>query len=196
MKKSQLFMIVGSLLLLSLFIFPLWNITLEAPQYPDSIGMNIHINRFEDNMPNDIKNINIMNHYVGMEDIPEVIPEFAIFPKVVIGMAILGVIFGFFGKKKMYVAWFTLMIILGSIGMYDFYMWEYEYGHNLKETAAIKFTDEEGNPMSYQPPLIGSKMILNFKAISMPRFGAYLMFAGMFMTLIAFVMAKKEESST
>ncbi len=73
-----------------------------------------------------------MNHYVGMEDIPEVIPEFSIFPKVVIGMSILGAIFGFIGKKKMYVAWFTLMIILGTIGMYDFYMWEYEYGHNLR----------------------------------------------------------------
>ncbi|MCP4457364.1 MAG: hypothetical protein GY816_04965 [Cytophagales bacterium] len=194
MRKSQLLMFVGSLLLLSLFVFPLWNITLEAPQYPEAIGMDIYINKFVDKNPNDIKNINIMNHYVGMEDIPEQIPEFEIFPSVVIGMAAIGAIFGFIGKKKLFVAWFTVMIILGSIGMYDFYMWEYEYGHNLKETAAIKFTDEDGEPMSYQPPLIGSKMILNFKAISMPRLGAYLMFVGMSMTLAAFVIEKKEDS--
>jgi len=194
MRKSQLFMIVGSALLFSLFIFPLWNITLEAPQYPDAIGMDIYINKFADQNPNDIKNINIMNHYVGMKDIPEQIPEFEIFPAIVIGMAVLGVIIGFVGKKKLYVTWFALMIVFGSLGMYDFYQWEYEYGHNLKENAAIQFTDEEGEPMSYQPPLIGSKMILNFKAISMPRLGAYLMFAGMFMTLIAFMLAKKEEA--
>lgn len=192
MRKSKLLMIIGALLLLGLFFLPLWNITLEAPQYPDAIGMDIHIDRFEDAHPNDIKNINIMNHYVGMEDIPETIPEFSIFPKVILGMVILGVLIGLTGKRKLYAAWFVIMIILGIIGMYDFYQWEYDYGHNLKETAAIKFTTPDGEPMAYQPPLIGSKMILNFKAISMPRLGAYLMFLGMGLSLVAFRQDKKE----
>lgn len=192
MKKSKVYMVVGSLLLGGLFFWPMWNITLEAPQYPDPIGMGIYINRFEDAEPNDIKNINIMNHYVGMKDIPESIPEFEIFPYVAIGMMILGVLFGLIGNSKLYMVWFILMVVLGSIAMYDFYLWEYEYGHDLKETAAIKFTDENGEPMVYQPPLIGSKMILNFKAISMPRLGAYCMFLGMTLSLMAFYTAKKE----
>lgn len=195
MKKSKLLMIVGALLLLGLFFQPLWNITLEAPQYPDAIGMDIYIDRFEDANPNDIKNINIMNHYVGMEDIPETIPEFSIFPKVILGMAALGVIFGFIGNRKLYTTWFVIMIILGSIGMYDFYQWEYDYGHNLKETAAIKFTTPDGEPMAYQPPLIGSKMILNFKAISMPRMGAYMMFLGMGLSVAASFQHKKENGN-
>lgn len=195
MKKSKLLMMLGALLLLPLFVLPLWNITLEAPQYPDNIGMDIYINKFKDAQPNDIKNINIMNHYVGMEDIPESIPEFAIFPKVILGMAILGVIIGLIGKRKLFLVWFFIMIVLGTIGMYDFYQWEYEYGHNLKETAAIKFTTPDGEPMAYQPPLIGSKMILNFKAISMPRAGAYLMFLGMALTVLAFYQSKKEENN-
>jgi hypothetical protein len=157
--------------------------------------MDIYVNRFEDAEPNDIKNINIMNHYVGMDDIPETIPEFEIFPMVVGGMALLGVIIGLIGKRKLYMAWFAAMIVLGSIGMYDFYSWEYEYGHNLKQNAPIKFTTPDGEPMAYQPPLIGSKMILNFNAISMPRAGAYLMFLGMGLTVVAFVIAKKEESN-
>lgn len=193
MKKSKLLMVLGALLLLPLFVLPLWNITLEAPQYPDNIGMDIFINKFKDAQPNDIKNINIMNHYVGMEDIPETIPEFDIFPKVILGMAILGLIIGLIGKRKLFLLWFFIMIVLGTIGMYDFYQWEYEYGHNLKETAAIKFTTPDGEPMAYQPPLIGSKMILNFKAISMPRAGAYLMFLGMALTVLAFYQSKKEE---
>ncbi|GAB4230100.1 MAG: hypothetical protein Tsb0034_01870 [Ekhidna sp.] len=192
MKKSQILMVLGALLMAGLFLWPLWNITLEAPQYPDPIGMDIHINRFEDANPNDIKNINIMNHYVGMKDIPETIPEFEIFPYVAIGMIVLGVIIGFIGKPKLYVVWFALMLVLGSLAMYDFYLWEYEYGHDLKENAAIKFTDEKGEPMAYQPPLIGSKMILNFKAISMPRLGAYSMFLGMGLSLAAFYKSKKE----
>lgn len=185
-------MIVGALLLTALFFLPLWNITLEAPQYPDSIGMDIHISKFEDANPNDIKNMNIMNHYVGMEDIPESIPEFEIFPYFVVGMAVLGVIFGFIGNRKLYLVWFALMIVFGSIAMYDFYLWEYDYGHNLKETAAIKFTDKDGEPMAYQPPLLGNKMILNFKAKSWPRSGAYLMFLGIALSVVAFYKDKKE----
>ena len=185
-------MLIGAVLLGGLFLWPMWNITLEAPQYPDPIGMDIHINRFEDANPNDIKNINIMNHYVGMKDIPETIPEFEIFPYVAIGMIVLGIALAFIGKPKLYLGWFILMMILGSIAMYDFYLWEYDYGHDLKENAAIKFTDEDGEPMAYQPPLIGAKMILNFKAISMPRLGAYAMFLGMGLSLLAFIKSKKE----
>ena len=155
--------------------------------------MNIHVNKFSDANPNDIKNINIMNHYVGMKDIPETIPEFDIFPKVAIGMTILGVVFGFIGSRKLYVLWFAAMVVLGSIAMYDFYLWEYDYGHDLKENAAIKFTDEKGEPMAYQPPLIGNKMILNFKALSWPRLGAYMMFLGMGLSLVAFYKDKKEQ---
>jgi len=187
-------MILGAFLLTPLFFLPMWNITLEAPQYPVPIGMDIHINKFEDANPNDIKNINIMNHYVGMKDIPEVIPEFTIFPYFAIGMIILGVIIGFIGKRKLYLVWFGMMFVLGSIALYDFYLWEYDYGHDLKETAAIKFTDEAGEPMAYQPPLIGNKMILNFKAKSWPRSAAYLMFLGMGLSVFAYFKDKNENS--
>ncbi len=192
MKRSKLLMFLGAILLGGLFVWPIWNITLEAPQYPDPIGMDIHINRFADAQPNDIQNINIMNHYVGMKDIPETIPEFDIFPYFAIGMIVLGCLVAIIGKPKLYLVWFAIMVILGSIAMYDFYLWEYDYGHNLKETAAIKFTDEKGEPMAYQPPLIGAKMILNFRAISMPRLGAYAMFLGMALSVLAFFQSKKE----
>lgn len=188
-------MITGALLIASLFFLPLWNITLEAPQYPDPIGMNIYIHKFEDARPNNIKNINIMNHYVGMEEIPETIPEFKIFPWVVGGMTLLGIVFGLIGNRKLYLLWVALMLIFGAIAVYDFYLWEYDYGHNLKENAAIKFTDKEGEPMAYQPPLIGNKTILNFKALSWPRVGAYLMFLGIILALYAYYQAKSEAAT-
>ena len=192
MKKSKLLMIIGSLSLLGLFFLPLWNITLEAPQYPTPIGMDIWINKIADHHPNDVKNINLMNHYVGMKEIPEHMEEFEIFPWVVGGMALLGVIFGFIGKPKLFLTWFILMCLIGAAGMYDFYLWEYDYGHSLNPKAAIKFLNPDGSPMAYQPPLIGSRMILNFKAISLPMSGAYVMFVGMFMTFIAYFVGKKE----
>ena len=195
MKKSKILMIIGSLFLLGLFVFPLWNISLEAPQYPIPLGMEIHINKFSGTHEFDIKNINLMNHYVGMKYIPETIPEFKIFPVVIIIMIALGVLIGFLGKYKWFLAWFILMCLLGTAGMYDFYLWEYDYGHNLDPKAIMKFTNPDGSIMGFQPPLFGSKDILNFKAHSYPRIGAYFMFLGMSMTLIAFFVGKKEIKS-
>lgn len=192
MKKSKILMIVGSILLLGLFVFPLWNITLEAPQYPIPLGMDIHINKFTDTHEFDIKNINLMNHYVGMQYIPETIPEFKIFPWAISFMVALGVLIGFLGKHKLFLGWFVIMSLLGIAGMYDFYLWEHDYGHNLDPKAIMKFTNPDGSIMGFQPPLFGSKDILNFKAHSYPRLGAYLMFLGMSFTVIAFFLGKKE----
>jgi hypothetical protein len=195
MKKSKILMIIGSLLLLGLFVFPLWNITLEAPQYPIPLGMDIHITKFVDTHEFDIKNINLMNHYVGMQYIPETIPEFKIFPWAIGIMVTLGVIIGFFGNHKLFLVWFVVMALLGIAGMYDFYLWEHDYGHNLDPKAIMNFKNPDGSVMGFQPPLFGSKDILNFKAHSYPRLGTYLMFLGMFLTFIAFFVGKKEAKS-
>ena len=185
-------MVIGSLLLLGLFVFPLWNITLEAPQYPIPLGMNIHINKFTDVHEFDIKNINLMNHYVGMQYIPDTIPEFEIFPIAIGLMSLLGVLIGVFANYKWFLGWFILMSVLGIAGMYDFYLWEYDYGHNLDPKAIMNFKNPDGSPMGFQPPLFGTKHILNFVAHSYPRSGAYMMFVGMLLTLVAFFMGKKE----
>lgn len=192
MRKDKLLMVIGSLLILGLFVFPLWNITLEAPQYPIPLGMDIHITKFTDTHEHDIKNINLMNHYVGMKYIPETIPEFKIFPYAISIMAFLGVIIGLFGNYKWFLFWFILMSILGIAGMYDFYLWEYDYGHNLDPKAIMNFKNPDGSVMGFQPPLFGSKDILNFTAHSYPRLGAYFMFVGMFFTFIAFLIGKKK----
>ena len=195
MKKSRILMMVGSFLLLGLFVLPLWNITLEAPQYPIPLGMDIYINKFEDTHPHDIKNINLMNHYVGMKYIPETIPEFKLFPIVIIAMVVLGLLIGWKGNYKWFLGWFVLMTVLGIVGMYDFYLWEYDYGHNLDPKAIMSFKNPDGSPMGFQPPLFGTKDILNFTAHSYPRGGAYFMFVGMLLIFSAFFIGKKEAKS-
>ncbi len=195
MKKSKLFMLIGSLFLLGLFVLPLWNITLEAPQYPIPLGMDIYINKFVDTHEFDIKNINLMNHYVGMQYIPETIPEFKIFPWAIGIMIALGVLIGLFGNYKLFLTWFIVMCVMGCVGMYDFYLWEHDYGHNLDPKAIMNFKNPDGSVMGFQPPLFGSKDILNFTAHSYPRSGAYLMFVGMFLTFVAFFVGKKESKS-
>ena len=138
MKKSRILMILGPLFLLGLFVYPLWNIRLEAPQYPIPLGMYIHVNKITDELPHDVKNINLMNHYVGMKEIPEHMKEFDLFPPIIIAMVIIGLLIGFKANYKWFLIWFLVMSAMGVAGMYDFYLWEYEYGHNLKPKAEMK----------------------------------------------------------
>lgn len=185
-------MLLAAILPLGLFLFPLWRITLEAPQYPIPLAMNIHINDFSDVHPHDIKNINLMNHYVGMKYIPESIPEFKIFPLGIILSSLLALIIGLKAHYRWYLRYFILMVIISAAGLYDFYLWESDYGHNLDPKAIMKFTNPDGSVMGFQPPLFGSKDILNFTAHSYPRLGAYLLGLGIASSLLAYRIAKKK----
>ena len=195
-------MIVGSLLLLGLFAFPLWNIQLGAPQYPDPLAMNIYIAGIEGESEFDIQNIDGVNKYIGMKKIPkpEEMWEFNAFPIVIIGMVILGVFIGIFGLTGKigpywFLGWFVLMAVLGLLGMMDFNNWLMDYGTDLNPNAVLKLTDSEGNPLNYKPPLFGTQKILNFTAHSYPRAGAYFLFVGMLLTLAAFITGRNAKKS-
>ena len=184
-------MILAAILPLGVFIFPLWNVTLEAPQYPIPLGINIHINDFSDMNPHDIKNINLLNHYIGMKYIPDAIPEFKIFPLGIILTTILGVLIGIKLNYNWFLYWFLLMTFLSLAGIIDFYLWEYDYGHNLDSKAIMKFTNPDGSPKVFQPPIIGSKDILNFRAHSYPKLGAFFLGFGIILSLCSYIVSKK-----
>ena len=84
------------------------------------------------------------------------------------------------------------MIVLSSAGLYDFYIWEHDYGHNLDPKAIMKFTNPDGTQMGFQPPLFGTKDILNFRAHSYPRLGAYFLGLGIVLGFVAYLVGKKK----
>lgn len=192
-------MIIGCLMLLGLFKFPLWNIMLGAPQYPDPMGMNIFIDGIKGVKEFDIQNIDGLNHYIGMKKIPkpEQMWEFKTFPLVIGSMVFAGVVLGLLGFFKKispdwFLGWLGLMTILGILGMYDFNNWLMEYGTDLDPNAIMKMTYPDGSPMTYKPPLFGHQKMLNFDVDSYPATGAYLMFFGMLLTFIAFYLGIKK----
>jgi hypothetical protein len=158
----------AALLLLSVYAFPLWHVRLVAPQYPEGLGMYIHVNTVRGAMETDLENINNLNHYIGMHRIePDAIPELRFMPWIVGALIVGGVLVALAGKRKPLYAWFGAFFTLAVVGLADFWRWEYDYGHNLDDaTAIIKIPG-----MSYQPPLIGSKQLLNFVASSWPAAG-------------------------
>jgi len=186
----KIIFLIGAVALFGTFLAPIWRITLEAPQYPNGVTMYIWINQISGSEPGTLQNINILNHYVGMKMIePESIPELKYFPKVIIGMAILGIIFGLINNKKLWITWGIILVILGTFGIYDFYLWEYDYGHNLSDDAPIKVPGQ-----AYQPPLFGTKMLLNFNAISYPHFGSIFIGISLVFSFLSFYLKKKQEA--
>ncbi len=168
-KLPKILFFLAAACLLMLFVFPMWQITLIAPQYPDGVTMYIWINKITGSTEGTLQNINILNHYVGMKYIePDSIPELKYFPIIVGAMALIGMALALTGKRMLWMVWLGVLFVLCVAGMYDFYLWEYDYGHNLDPTAPIKIPG-----MAYQPPLIGNKLLLNFLAKSWPYIGGW-----------------------
>jgi copper chaperone NosL len=187
--QSKIIVIVASLILILTFFFPIWYIDLEAPQYPEGIGLEIWLNKIAGQKPNDLANINGLNHYIGMKEInPDAIPEMKIMPFIIIFLIVFGLASGISGKRSLVYIWIVMFFVVAAVGLYDFYMWEYDYGHNLNPHAAIKIPG-----MAYQPPLIGSKMLLNFNAISMPHIGSWILVVTVVLAIIALIIDKKSK---
>ncbi|TGK10188.1 hypothetical protein EHO60_10085 [Leptospira fletcheri] len=177
--KNRLLVIGVGLVLVGVFFTPIWHISLDAPQYPEGLGMQIWVNRVVGSTPYDLKNINLLNHYIGMQEIAsESIPELLFMPYV-LGYLIFGALVTFFYPR----IWMVCLgvfnfAVLGAVGFYDFWRWEYNYGHNLNPEAPIVVPG-----MVYQPPLLGCKEMLNITACSYPSIGGMILFAAVFTLL-------------
>lgn len=179
--RSRILVVVSALLLLGVYVVPLWRIQLHAPQYPEGLGMLIRVNTITGIKPPDLDNINGLNHYIGMKAIdPAEFPVLEVMPWVVGGLALLAVIAAASGLRVLLLGWLAMFALAGAAGMAEFYRWSYDYGHNLAPDAIIKIPG-----MSYQPPLIGSKQLLNFTADSWPASGSWLALAAFLLGVIA-----------
>ncbi|TGK44474.1 hypothetical protein [Leptospira andrefontaineae] len=174
-KMNRLLILGVGLLLLSVYFLPIWHIALDAPQYPEGLGMKIWIDKITGSSTYDLQNINLLNHYIGMHEIvSESVPELLFMPYV-LGFLIFGAFVTFLHPKVyMVILGILNIIILGILGMYDFWRWEYNYGHNLNPDAPIVVPG-----MAYQPPLLGCKEMLNITACSFPSWGGIILFVSL-----------------
>ncbi len=172
---------LASLLLVLTYFFPLWRIQLIAPQYPEGLRMFIWVNRITGGTEFDLYNINLLNHYIGMKHIdPNAIPELKVLPFIMAFLIAFGLISALLGKRGLLYAWVGTFVILALVGLADFYKWEYDYGHNLDPSAPIKIPG-----LAYQPPLIGTKQLLNMTASSFPDIGGYIAIASLLLGIAA-----------
>jgi len=163
---SRLALVISAVLMISAFFVPLWRILMWAPQYPEGLEMKIWI----DTITGDVRTISALNHYIGMKHIEvEMFPEFTYMKYIVMGIMVIGLFAAAIGKRWALYGFAIVLTMAGIAALVDFYLWGYDYGHNLDPTAPIIIPG-----MSYQPPLIGTKILLNFTAFSGPDIGGWL----------------------
>ncbi|MDH5609507.1 MAG: hypothetical protein OEY56_08505 [Cyclobacteriaceae bacterium] len=159
--------------LLLLFVFPLWKISLVVPQYPKDIAILIHIDKIADVSPKALMILNVLNHNVGMKEIkPEEFRELTIFPIAVLLLVFAGLLSAYAGRRWMMMSWLLIALACYSVAFIDFYLWLYDFGHNLDPEAALKI---EGQ--SFQPPVIGIRKVVNLEVHSFPRTGTLVVLA-------------------
>lgn len=181
-KTSRLFLILASFCLVASIFVPIWRIELDAPQYPEGLMLLIYANK----LGGQVDIINGLNHYIGMATLhAENFIEFTVLPYIIGCFALFSFLVGVVGQKKLLYLLFGSFVLFGILAMADFWRWEYNYGHNLDPNAAIIVPG-----MSYQPPLIGFKQLLNFGAYSVPDIGGWLFIIAGLLMLSALLIEK------
>ena len=179
--RSRVLVAISALLLVATQFLPLWKIELHAPQYPEGIGMLIRIDTLTGIKPADIDNLNGLNHYIGMQEISvDAFPALKVMPWVAGILAGLALLVALVGRRIPLLLWLGAVALSGMAGFAEFYRWTYRYGHELAPDAIIKVPG-----MTYQPPILGSKQLLNFNATSWPAVGGWLAVAAFILGVAA-----------
>ena len=188
--KSRVLIVVAVLVLLPTYFFPLWNMSFYSNQYTDGLFLHIYSYQLEGGKtPNrdDLREINSLNHYIGMRPLLESdFSEFTWVPLVIGLLMILALRSMVLGKMSNLVDVFVLFTYFGVFSMWSFYHRLYMYGHNLDPTASIKVPP-------FVPPFFGTKQIANFTINSLPGPASYALFAFAFLLLIAILLSVKRD---
>ncbi len=170
--RSRFLIVVAAFMLVPTYVLPLWNMTLYSNQFPEGLVLNIYSYKLEGaKTPNrdDLKEINSLNHYIGMRPLlEEDFTEFQWIPFVIGGVILLALRVVVFGKMSKLVDLFVLFSYFGAFSLWSFYHKLYLYGHELDPTAAVTVPP-------FTPPMFGHQTMANFEVYSFPGAGSYLM---------------------
>jgi hypothetical protein len=179
--------LAAAVALLLTYVVPLWNLTMFAPQYPDGLTMDIYSHRLlGGNNNQDVREINILNHYIGMRDLTdEDFTEFKWMPFVIGALGLVMLRAAAYGSVGAVVDVTVLFSYFGLFSLWSFAYKLYEYGHNLAPTAAVKVPP-------FMPPVFGFKQIANFQVYSYPQAGTYAMGAAFVLLFAALFLAWRD----
>jgi nitrous oxidase accessory protein len=157
-RQLALSLIAAALVAASLGL-PFWTVELSAPQYPHGLRMIAYGTEIR----GDLREINIINHYVGMEHIDTVpAPEMSLFVPAIAALVVLSLA----APLHRRVAQLAILAVgvTPLVVLVDLQRWLHRFGRNLDPKAPIRVEP-------FTPLAIGKSKIGNFESFSMVSWG-------------------------
>lgn len=132
-RGIALLIAIGSACILSSYGLPYWNLTLEAPQYPKGLHLQVYMSHVE----GDVQEVNILNHYIGMKSLDDA----AKFERRFAWLGLLAFALGAFlilplGRKSFKVLFIPPVLFL-VVFVADLFYWLHDAGHDLNPDAPV-----------------------------------------------------------
>jgi hypothetical protein len=164
-------------LLASLFL-PYWHMELKAPQYPKGLHLTAYVNRVEGH----VREINGLNHYIGMRKLEEAAPM----EKAVSVWAIIAMVLLVEGATFIHSRWAVLLvlpaILFPAFFLLDMHWWMKDFGLNLDPRAPLS-----SSVKPFVPTILGTGVIGQFKTVAQMGWGLYLAWGAAGLSLLALI---------
>jgi hypothetical protein len=162
--------------LLSVFL-PYWHMELVAPQYPDGLFITAYVNH----LSGDVKEIDGLNHYIGMRPLGEA----AAFERTASVWLIIAMVLLVEGAAFIHSKW-AVILAIPAIGfpigfIVDLHYWMRTFGLNLDPDAPLS-----NSVKPFVPTVIGEGGIGQFKTFAEFGTGYWLAVACAVLTIIGF----------
>ena len=145
-------------------VLPLWSMTMRAPQYPKGLRLNAYGTA----ITGDLRELNILNHYIGMPPIEAPAFETAMFPvavALVVVLCLLAPLHRWLWRVAGAVALVMPIAVLADL------QWRlYTFGHSLDPHAPIRLAP-------FTPLVVGTTHMGNFVSTAMPSYGTFCLLA-------------------
>ena len=148
------------------FTAPMWSLNMKAPQYPQGLDLFVYSYKVDGgNDGNDVQEINVLNHYIGMAPIDRVaLADLDWIPFLFAGMIILALRTAVIGKVSSMIDLLVLTTYAGVFGFGRLYFKLYTFGHDLDPKAPVTVDP-------FMPVIWGKKQIANFLTEAGPGLG-------------------------
>lgn len=141
-------------------MLPLWTMTMRAPQYPK--GLRLHA--YGTGMTGDLRELNILNHYIGMPPIEAPALETAIYPfgiALLVALCLLSPVHRWLFRIAAAATLATPLMVLADL------QWRlYQFGHSLDPHAPIRLKP-------FTPLVLGESIMGNFHSTGMISMGTF-----------------------
>jgi len=164
MLPNAIFAIAAILLVASTF-FPYWKMMMTAPQYPKGLYVNV----FVDHLEGDMREIDSLNHYLGMAPLNsggQLERSVSLIAILAIGLLLAASVF-------VHSKWAALLalpaVLYPFLFVADLWWILYQFGHSIDPKSALG-----GAIQPFTPPIVGVGKVGQFGTIASFEMGFFL----------------------